>query len=65
MDKIIQSPGKYIQGAGVISRVGQYANPYAKKLLVISDAFVLGLIEGKLSNSFKESNTDFVIQKFI
>ncbi len=64
MDKIIQSPGKYIQGAGVISRVGQYANPYAKKLLVISDAFVLGLIEGKLSDSFNESNTDFVIQKF-
>jgi glycerol dehydrogenase len=64
MDKIIQSPGKYIQGAGVIARVGQYAAPFAKKLLVISDAFVLGLIEGKLTSSFKESETDFVIEKF-
>lgn len=64
MDKIIQSPGKYVQGAGVIARIGQYAAPFAKKLLVISDAFVLGLIENKVTASFKESATDFVIEKF-
>lgn len=27
MDRIIQSPGKYIQGANVIARLGDYLKP--------------------------------------
>ncbi|WP_226999359.1 hypothetical protein, partial [Citrobacter freundii] len=27
MDRIIQSPGKYIQGADVITRLGSYLKP--------------------------------------
>ena len=29
MDRIIQSPGKYIQGADVINRLGEYLKPLA------------------------------------
>ena len=29
MDRIIQSPGKYIQGAGAIKRLGDYLKPLA------------------------------------
>lgn len=27
MDRIIQSPGKYIQGSDVLTRLGDYLNP--------------------------------------
>ncbi|RHW55274.1 glycerol dehydrogenase, partial [Cronobacter sakazakii] len=42
MDRIIQSPGKYIQGAGVISRIGDFLKPLAERCLVVGDKFVLG-----------------------
>ena len=34
MDRIIQSPGKYIQGADVINRLGEYLKPLAERWLV-------------------------------
>lgn len=35
MDRIIQSPGKYIQGADVINRLGEYLKPLAERWLVV------------------------------
>lgn len=64
MDKIIQSPGKYIQGNGVIARLGQYAKPLAEKVLVIADSFVLGIIENTLVQGLQESKLAHVIAKF-
>lgn len=43
MDRIIQSPGKYIQGAGAIKRLGDYLKPLAERWLVVGDKFVWGL----------------------
>ena len=45
MDRIIQSPGKYIQGAGAIKRLGDYLKPLAERWLVVGDKFVLGFAE--------------------
>ena len=35
MDRIIQSPGKYIQGADVITRLGDYLKPTTSQLFAI------------------------------
>ena len=43
MDRIIQSPGKYIRGAGAIKRLGDYLKPLAERWLVVGDKFVPGL----------------------
>lgn len=45
MDRIIQSPGKYIQGADAISRLGGYLKPLAERWLIVGDKFVLGFAE--------------------
>ena len=45
MDRIIQSPGKYIQGADVLTRLGDYLKPLANRWLVVGDKFVLGFAE--------------------
>ncbi|BBU79072.1 hypothetical protein EIMP300_04720 [Escherichia coli] len=39
MDRIIQSPGKYIQGADVINRLGEYLKPLAERWLVVGDTW--------------------------
>lgn len=51
MDRIIQSPGKYIQGADVITRLGGYLKPLAERWLIVGDKFVLGFAEEKLRKS--------------
>lgn len=54
--KIIQAPGKYIQGAGILSSVATYIKHLNAKFLVLGDAFVLGLTQDILSASFEREN---------
>lgn len=58
MDKIIQSPGKYIQGAGVIGRIAEYARPLGNHCLIIADGLVLQLIGAMLEGSFRSSGLE-------
>lgn len=64
MDRIIQSPGKYIQGAGVLSRIGDYLKPLAERWLVVGDKFVLGFAEKTLRQSFKQAKLSVEIAPF-
>lgn len=64
MDRIIQSPGKYIQGAGVLARIGDYLKPLAERWLVVGDKFVLGFAEETLRQSFKHAELNVEIAPF-
>ncbi len=64
MDRIIQSPGKYIQGADVLSRLGDYLKPLAARWLVVGDKFVLGFAEETLRQSFKQAELYVEIAPF-
>ncbi len=64
MDRIIQSPGKYIQGAGVLTRIGDYLKPLAERWLVVGDKFVLGFAEETLRQSFKQAELNVEIASF-
>ena len=55
MDRIIQSPGKYIQGADVITRLGEYLKPLAASWLVVGDKFVLGFAQEALQKSLADA----------
>ncbi len=57
MDRIIQSPGKYIRGADVLTRLGDYLKPLATRWLVVGDKFVLGFAEETLRQSFKKPDS--------
>lgn len=54
MDRIIQSPGKYIQGADALTRLGDYLKPMAERWLVVGDKFVLNFAQETLQNSFHD-----------
>jgi len=64
MDRIIQSPGKYIQGADVITRLGSYLKPLAERWLVVGDKFVLGFAQGALEKSFQDAGLALEIAPF-
>jgi glycerol dehydrogenase len=64
MLKIIQSPGKYIQGKGVISQIGQFAGRLAGKCFVVADPLVLGLLKTRISDSFAANDTSLVMETF-
>ncbi len=64
MDRIIQSPGKYIQGADVINRLGEYLKPLAERWLVVGDKFVLGFAQATVEQSFKDAGLVVEIAPF-
>lgn len=64
MDRIIQSPGKYIQGADVLTRLGDYLKPLAARWLVVGDKFVLGFAEDTLRQSFEQAELYVEIAPF-
>ena len=64
MDRIIQSPGKYIQGAGAIKRLGEYLKPLAERWLIIGDTFVLGFAEAQLRTSLNAAGLTAEIAPF-
>ena len=64
MDRIIQSPGKYIQGADVITRLGSYLKPLAERWLIVGDKFVLGFAQGALEKSFQDAGLALEIAPF-
>ena len=64
MDRVIQSPGKYIQGADVLTRLGDYLKPLAARWLVVGDKFVLGFAEETLRQSFKKAGLHAEIAPF-
>ncbi|WP_058913659.1 bifunctional L-1,2-propanediol dehydrogenase/glycerol dehydrogenase [Entomohabitans teleogrylli] len=64
MDRIIQSPGKYIQGAGVLARIGDYLKPLADRYLVLGDDFVLGLVQEKVKASCSAAGLSLEVASF-
>nr|WP_318384516.1 glycerol dehydrogenase [uncultured Enterobacter sp.] len=55
MDHIIQSPGKYIQGADVLTRLGEYLKPLSESWLVVGDKFVLGFAQETVQTSLHDA----------
>ena len=44
----IQSPVKYIQGAGLFGQIGTHVLPLADNVAVLADKFVLSILQEKL-----------------
>lgn len=64
MDSVIQAPGKYIQGADVITRLGDYLAPLADRWLVVGDKFVLGFAQETLQQSLADAGLAYEVVPF-
>lgn len=59
MLKVMQSPGKYVQGPDALQSLGQYIQPLATKAFVIADEFVFGLVQETIQAAMKKDNVAF------
>ncbi len=60
MIKALIAPGRYVQGAGAIDVAGQFIAPMGKKVLVVWDQVVSGLIADRLEASLKEHGATLI-----
>ena len=58
------SPGKYIQRAGEIARLGEHLTPLGKKAFVLVDAFVFDNLGDAIRASLDASGLPIVMEKF-
>lgn len=61
---IFQSPGKYVQGAGVLKELGEETRKLAKNPLVIADDMVWSITSETITKSFKDTDIDFDYEGF-
>ena len=64
MDKIIISPGKYVQGVGVLAKIAGYVKNFGTKPMAIADEFVIGLVGETVSQSFLNASGELILEKF-
>ncbi|BDC45929.1 glycerol dehydrogenase [Paraburkholderia terrae] len=51
---IFGSPGRYVQGEGVIDSIGQWLIEYASRVLIVCDAGVRQIVESQVETSLRE-----------
>ena len=59
MLKVMQSPGKYIQGPNALSQIGHYVKLLSDTAFVIADEFVFKLVEATLTESLNKEKLQF------
>src|SRR5690606_4975009 len=62
--KIFISPKKYIQGAGVLSLLGEEVAKIGVTPFVLSDSTVWGITGSTVEESFQASNTSYIYEEF-
>jgi glycerol dehydrogenase len=58
MIKAIVFPGRYVQGAGSLDEAGKFIAPLGKKVLVVWDDFVCGMISDRLNSTLKKNDAE-------
>ena len=64
MDKIIISPGKYVQGYDLLANISEYVKALGKRPLVIADSFVSGLVGNVVQQSFRKNGEEVILEQF-
>lgn len=64
MKKVFQSPGKYIQGKGELSKLGEYISVYSNKAVLIIDGFKFDNYEEQIRQSCKIENLNIKYERF-
>lgn len=60
MIKALLAPGRYVQGAGALDEAGKFIAPLGKKVLVVWDAVVCGLISDRLNASIQKNGGEMI-----
>lgn len=61
MAKVLISPGKYVQGAGEMKKLGEYAQNYGKKALILISKGGYKRIGAMVEKSFEGKECGYVL----
>lgn len=64
MANILNSPGRYVQGAGELSRLGGYAGEYGKKALILISASGYKRTGSMIEKSFEGTDCTILFDYF-
>ena len=64
MEKIIISPSKYVQGAGVLKKLPEFLNRMGDNVLIICDDFVMNLVKEDINSAYKNEKSKAEFEKF-
>lgn len=64
MAKVLISPGKYVQGAGEMKKLGEYAQAYGKKALILISGGGYKRIGREIEESFEGKDCSYVFDYF-
>ncbi|MDN3697503.1 glycerol dehydrogenase [Vibrio cortegadensis] len=64
MNKSIIAPGRYVQEANAMKKLGEYIKPLGKKALVIADDFVTGLVSDSVISSCVNADVTVKFDEF-
>jgi len=64
MERVIRSPGKYIQGVNVLERAGEYVKELAGKFLILATPSAQELASGVVGKSLTTNGLEFHLVKF-
>lgn len=64
LQKIMISPGRYVQGAGAIKRIGEQAKNFGNKGLVIGDKVALPIAKDDIQKSCQENGISVAFETF-
>ena len=62
MAKVLISPGKYVQGAGEMKKLGEYAQNYGKKALILISKGGYKRIGAMVEKSFEGKECGYVFE---
>lgn len=57
----IRFPGRYIQGPGLLTNLGDFVSEIGGPALIVADPFAIGLLKAKLVQSFDSASIQFLI----
>jgi glycerol dehydrogenase len=64
MEKIISSPGKYIQGKGVLTSLAKYSLQLGDTALIMSGGMVKSIVTPIIAKSFDDAHAAFYMETF-
>lgn len=59
-----RSPGRYLQGVGLLNKLGEEASTLGSKAFILSDDVVWNLLKEQVSDSFEKSDAEYVFELF-
>ncbi len=62
--KIFGSPNRYIQGNGILDRLGEILSPLGDRFFIFGDEMVLSIVGDRIANALKGSGRVFKMERF-